>query len=106
MGKPVVYEKGKDGSYIHNCLLVRREGDPAISMVSITSDNRVTVTLNGYAIIPLAEYCKLTDNQSYLDETINRIKEADEYLAPQKDDDTARGVINTSIVDERGDAID
>ena len=53
------YNKCKDGGFVHNCLIVRREGDTSPHMFSQNSE-RCTPTLNGYAIIPMEDYAKLT----------------------------------------------
>ena len=54
------YNKCKDGGFVHNCLTVRREGDKSAHMFKQLGDDSLTACLNGYAIIPMEEYAKLT----------------------------------------------
>lgn len=56
-----LYGKHENGSYMHNCYLIPREKDRHRRLVINSDNNGVTVRLNGYAIIPLEEYAKLTD---------------------------------------------
>lgn len=52
------YNKAKDGSFVHNCIIEKRHNDKARFLFS-ASDDTVTCSLNGYAIIPIEEYAKL-----------------------------------------------
>ena len=70
------YEKGKDGSYFHNNILIRRDDDSNPGAVFNNQNETITAFLNGYAIIPMKKYCELT-NQEY-DDTL--IKEADKEI--------------------------
>jgi len=56
------YEKGKNGSYIHNSIIIKREDDPSPSSFSPVGD--VFVRLNGYAVIPIKEYARLIKIES------------------------------------------
>lgn len=51
--------KNKDGSYLRNCYVSRRKCDQTYTLFTET-DESVTTSLNGYAIIPLTEYADLT----------------------------------------------
>jgi len=58
----IKYEKLEDGSYLHNCLLDIREDDRNRSGIfHQEGDKSMSARLNGYAIIPMEEYCKLKD---------------------------------------------
>jgi len=79
------YEKLEDGSYLHNCFLVRRNNDPSNILFYQDGDNGVTARLNGYAIIPLEEYFELKDElgenaNNYPDEMLKNVEEADKQL--------------------------
>ena len=52
------YGKTKDGSYVHNCLIVPR-ADNKNDFLFMQTDNTVSCCLNGYAIIPIEEYERL-----------------------------------------------
>ena len=57
------YEKGKDGSHLHNCYIERRDGD--LSEQLFRNDGGViTAFLNGYAIIPIDRYACLVEMAS------------------------------------------
>lgn len=71
------YSKLKDGSYVHNCLLVRREDDPSEFMFLQDGDKGIRPFLNGYAIVPLKKYMALIGEE--FDDAI--IKMADEELS-------------------------
>lgn len=53
-----IYKKTKDGSYIHNCVIAPRADrkEPLFWQ----SDETISCRLNGYAIIPIEEYERLT----------------------------------------------
>ena len=71
------YEKGKDGSYLHNCYMERREGDVSPWMFHCDGDTgSVIAALNGYAIIPMERYAKLVGK----DYDEKAICDADEQL--------------------------
>jgi len=72
-----IYKKLKNGSYLHNCYIAKREDDPQ-ELIVHEDGRQVFVSLNGYAIIPLEEYEKLTSKDSM--ETKIRIKNADKQL--------------------------
>uniref|UniRef100_A0A6M3LEU0 Uncharacterized protein n=1 Tax=viral metagenome TaxID=1070528 RepID=A0A6M3LEU0_9ZZZZ len=75
------YEAGKNGSYLHNCVIVRRENDP-VEMLFRNDDN-ITAFLNGYAIIPLEEYYKLAGKGDF-SYWKKLIEEADKYIHKDK----------------------
>ena len=55
------YIKCKDGSYVTNCYVKRRETDPSPYLFFQTPDGEsLRPHLNGYAIIPIEEYRELT----------------------------------------------
>ena len=80
------YEKGIDGSYCHNNIIIRRDDDPRGALFDSgflqQSGKTISAFLNGYAIIPMKEYCELTGRE-YNDKFI---KEADKQLHDQKED--------------------
>ena len=49
------YDKCKDGSFLHNCLIKSRGNDPA-GYCFYLDGNTISVFLNGYAIIPIEDY--------------------------------------------------
>jgi len=74
------FEKGIDGSYFHNNLVIIRD-DERESHLFYSSPKLRTISafLNGYAIIPLETYYKLVRRE--IDErTREQIKEADKQL--------------------------
>lgn len=71
------YEKAKNGSYLHNCLIEGRKDSPPVAMLTETEEGLV-ITLNGYAIIPLEKYAELT-GEDY-SAMITAAKEADAVL--------------------------
>ena len=71
------YMKATNGSYMHNCLVVRRESDPEMTIVNGSTDN-VSVSLNGYAIIPIEDYFKLKGEGSDL--TMAKVKKVSREL--------------------------
>ena len=72
--------KGEKGSYFHNNLVIAREYDRINEHLLIDgSGDEVTLRLNGYAIIPMEDYCelsglKITDNE------IDSIEDMDKKL--------------------------
>jgi len=63
MNSKFKYEKGIDGSHIHNCCIMRRDGD--LSEHLFRNDGSViTAFLNGYAIIPIDLYARLVEMAS------------------------------------------
>ena len=82
----MVFEKMKDGSYLHNCHIVFRENDKAKYLFHKDSEDKsLTAFLNGYAIIPLEEYYRLKDERGdkgfdLIEEALKNIKEADKQL--------------------------
>ena len=52
------YGKTKNGSYVHNCLIERRENEKA-AILFYVEDSEIGVYLNGYAVIPLEKYKEL-----------------------------------------------
>jgi len=84
------YEKGKDGSYFHNNLLKRRDGEKAPQLFS-NNDETISAFLNGYAIIPIEEYARLVEMASPSDArlkpvifSMKDIKEANKQLYNQE----------------------
>jgi len=73
------YEKGLNDSYLHNCLIIRRAGDPA-GVLFRRDKNGFTASLNGYAIVPIEEYTRLVELASPSNETLKEIEEADKEL--------------------------
>jgi len=73
------YEKGTDGSYFHNNLVIGRDDDPNRMALFNSSGESITAFLNGYAVIPMQLYCELTKT----DYDDKEIKEADEQLHQQ-----------------------
>jgi hypothetical protein len=61
--------KGKTGSYFHNNLVIARKYDHKNNNMLVNgSGDDVTVSLNGYAIIPIEDYhqlngLKISDNE-------------------------------------------
>jgi hypothetical protein len=76
----VEYKKTNDGSYVHNCYIVRRDDDNGQYLFGQTDDKKITAFLNGYAIIPLEEYAQLTGKD--LGDMIANANEADKQLHP------------------------
>ncbi|MCG7948061.1 MAG: hypothetical protein JAZ07_17085 [Candidatus Thiodiazotropha endolucinida] len=72
------YEKCKDGSYVHNCFVVRREDDKSPTLFYQNGNEHVSAFLNGYAVIPLEEYERLTGEPTLIER--QSIKKADEEL--------------------------
>ena len=55
------YKKSENGSFIHNCLIARRKEEPEATLFEqLNKSGDMLASLNGYAIIPLEEYAKLT----------------------------------------------
>lgn len=55
-----------DGSYLHNCLIMRRIDDISDALFYIPADGLKMITkLDGYAIIPLGDYEKLISLTPY-----------------------------------------
>lgn len=54
-----MFEKGPNGDYVHNCLIKARGGQCG-ALFRQNQDGTLTTRLNGYAVIPLEEYCELT----------------------------------------------
>ena len=78
------YKACKDGSYVCNCFVKRREDSPSEFMFNQTvGAGSITAHLNGYAIIPLEEYYELTDRELPSGE-LDRIKKADIQLNVEK----------------------
>jgi len=88
------YEKQKDGTYLHNCYVWRREDDSTTIFDNVGSrDDVIIARLNGYAIVPIEEYARLVEMASPSDArlkpvifSMEDIKEADEQLHNQKGD--------------------
>ncbi len=78
------YQKSKNGSYIHNSLIKRRL-DTSTTIISQNGVENTSVSLNGYAIIPLDEYRKYI-GERMTEEENERIRNADKdlRLPPQK----------------------
>lgn len=75
----IKYGKNKDGSYVHNCIINRRENEKAPRLFSKNIEDEGIVTqLNGYAIIPIEEYFELTGN--IYDEILENIDLANKEL--------------------------
>ena len=84
------YNKGTDGSYLHNCCIIRRNGDP--SNVLFHSNKTISAFLNGYAIIPMEKYARLVEIAMPSDIRLKsvvfskeQIKEADRELHINED---------------------
>jgi len=62
MKKRVKYKRFDDGSFFHNNVIVFRKEDydNKRAIFHADGDESITAFLNGYAIIPAEEYCKLT----------------------------------------------
>lgn len=71
---------GKDGSHLHNCVIQIREDSKASWLFDGTGET-VTCFLNGYAIIPLEEYARLT-GEDY-SANIASAKEFDKIMYPE-----------------------
>lgn len=82
MSEPIEYKKCEDGSYLYNCALVRRDSDPVDLLFHQDGDKSMTARLNGYAIIPLEEYVRLTGPAGFpaAKEMLERVPEADRQL--------------------------
>lgn len=63
------YKTTLDGSYIVNCFIDRRETDPSPSLFYQKDAESIIVRLNGYAIIPIEKYRKLTKEDMLIDES-------------------------------------
>jgi len=86
MGKEFKYQKGVDGSHIHNCYVMRREGDLS-RQIFRNDEGIITAFLNGYAIIPIGHYARLVELASPNDArlkpipySMQNIKDADKDL--------------------------
>lgn len=66
------YEKGKDGSHLHNCFVSRRNGDLSDQLFN-QDDGTVTAFLNGYAVIPIEDYSQLVKMASPQDATLRPV---------------------------------
>lgn len=80
------YEKCKDGSYMHNCLVIRRDDDLSEQLFKVT-ESTISTFLNGYAIIPIGVYASLIEMASSYNAKLSpvvfsneSIKVADEEL--------------------------
>lgn len=51
------FNRLKDGSYVYNCLLEKREDDPSQFMFFQDGDKGIRPFLNGYAIVPFS-FCE------------------------------------------------
>ena len=71
------FKKCEDGSYIHNCYVERRDGDP-VDALFYSDHKTMTARLNGYAIIPIDVYAKLSGKPTLISE--DAIREADKHL--------------------------
>jgi len=76
------YEKCSDGSYLHNCYISPREEDKEKALFSQGRES-ITAHLNGYAVIPMEEYARLTNRDFSKDFRwqISAAKEADKQLS-------------------------
>ena len=54
----MIYERGIDGSYFHNNLVIPRDDEVVEDLIRCNNET-ITVCLNGYAIIPMKKYCEL-----------------------------------------------
>tara|TARA_R110002074_G_scaffold199659_1_gene367467 strand:+ start:3062 stop:3286 length:225 start_codon:yes stop_codon:yes gene_type:complete len=70
------YNKCKDGGFVHNCHIIVREYDKSAHIFKQLGNDSLTACLNGYAIIPMEEYAKLTG----CDFNVKAIDEADKEL--------------------------
>jgi len=70
------YEKGIDGSYVHNCIVVCRKDDPTPTLFYSKTGSSISAFLNGYAVIPIKEYCELKG----IEYNGSKIEEADKVL--------------------------
>jgi len=78
------YKKHRNGSYMHNCLIIRRHehDDPLTELFNYYENYGVTAALNGYAIIPLYDYYKMKNIQSKYESF--KISNADKELHDTK----------------------
>jgi hypothetical protein len=53
-------EKCKDGSFVHRCVIVKKEGDDH-GLFHQHADDHISAYLDGYAIIPVEEYEELKE---------------------------------------------
>jgi len=79
------FEKMNDGSFVHNCRIVRRDNDKASVLFHQNGNESVAAFLNGYAIIPLEEYYQLKgehgeDGNNWPDEMLKNVEEVDKQL--------------------------
>jgi len=70
--------KTENGSYVHNCLLILRKGSKVKRLFDL--NDPIIVRLNGYAIIPMEEYIKLKPNETFSDDFMQKIRDAEEDL--------------------------
>ena len=75
--------KTADGSYIHNNLIIARKGDGKLFTLS---GETVSCRLNGYAIIPVEKYYKLT-GEVIPENLMNKINETRTLLLEEDNKD-------------------
>ena len=73
-GKPMKYKKCRDGSYVTNCYILRREADSSNYLFYAKEDMSITAHLNGYAIIPMEKYAELVELARLADDKITAIQ--------------------------------
>jgi hypothetical protein len=78
---------GIHGSYFHNNFLIHRKEDAKKGLIDSSSCDDVICRLNGYAIIPIEEYCKLRgeDVPDGTEEKINDMNRKIHKLRKQQD---------------------
>lgn len=69
----------KENSYLHGCLIKKRDDDPSRALFTLTGETVMACHLNGYAIVPIEEYYRL-QGQSVKPVTLAEIKKADEQI--------------------------
>lgn len=76
------YKKNKDGAYLCNYIIRRRENDPAKWLAKRNKKTgQISVGLNGYAIIPIDEYMKLGNRpEKSISKIMVEVEKADEQL--------------------------
>lgn len=72
--------QGKHNSYFHNNFVMARPEDQKKGLIDSAATDDVICRLNGYAIIPIEEYCKLR-GEEVPEGTSEKIKEMNERLA-------------------------
>jgi len=79
------YEKLKDGGFVHNCHLIPRGDEKADYLFYQDGDKSITAFLNGYAIIPLEDYFKLTSGSDMYNSLLhNQPEQREEKLRQQE----------------------